>query len=33
VVGVVRDGRLLLDCLTLTDEEADEAAAAVLACR
>jgi L-seryl-tRNA(Ser) seleniumtransferase len=33
VVGVVRDGRLLLDCLTLTDEEADQAAAAVLACR
>jgi L-seryl-tRNA(Ser) seleniumtransferase len=33
IVGVVRDGRLLLDCLTLTDEEADEAAAAVLACR
>ncbi|HEY3463020.1 MAG TPA: L-seryl-tRNA(Sec) selenium transferase [Gaiellaceae bacterium] len=33
VVGVVRDGRLLLDCLTLTDEEAQEAAAAVLACR
>jgi len=33
VVGVVRDGRLLLDCLTLTDEEADEAAAAVHACR
>ncbi|HZT86290.1 MAG TPA: L-seryl-tRNA(Sec) selenium transferase [Gaiellaceae bacterium] len=33
VVGVVRDGRLLLDCLTLTDAEADEAAAAVLACR
>jgi L-seryl-tRNA(Ser) seleniumtransferase len=26
VVGVVRDGRLLLDCLTLTDEEAEEAA-------
>ena len=26
VVGVVRDGRLLLDCLTLTDEEADETA-------
>src|SRR5438045_6586932 len=25
VVGVVRDGRLLLDCLTLTDEETDEA--------
>jgi L-seryl-tRNA(Ser) seleniumtransferase len=33
VVGVVRDGRLLLDCLTLTDEEAEEAAAAVLALR
>jgi L-seryl-tRNA(Ser) seleniumtransferase len=33
VVGVVRDGRLLLDCLTLTDGEVDEAAAAVLACR
>jgi L-seryl-tRNA(Ser) seleniumtransferase len=33
VVGVVRDGRLLLDCLTLSDEEADEAAAAVHACR
>src|SRR5215211_2575636 len=29
VVGVVRDGRLLLDCRTLTDAEADEAAAAV----
>jgi L-seryl-tRNA(Ser) seleniumtransferase len=33
VVGVVRDGRLLLDCLTLTDEEAEEAAAAVRAAR
>jgi L-seryl-tRNA(Ser) seleniumtransferase len=33
VVGIVRDGRLLLDCLTLTDAEADEAAAAVAACR
>jgi L-seryl-tRNA(Ser) seleniumtransferase len=33
VVGVVRDGRLLLDCLTLTDEEAEEAAAAVSALR
>ena len=31
VVGVVRDGRLLLDCLTLTDAEAEEAAAAVRA--
>jgi L-seryl-tRNA(Ser) seleniumtransferase len=29
VVGVLRDGRLLLDCLTLTDAEAEEAAAAV----
>jgi len=33
VVGVVRDGRLLLDCRTLTDAEADEAAVRVLACR
>jgi L-seryl-tRNA(Ser) seleniumtransferase len=33
VVGIVRDGRLLLDCRTLTDAEADEVAAAVLACR
>ena len=33
VVGVVRDGRLLLDCLTLTDEEADEVAALVAAAR
>src|SRR6266516_425780 len=33
VVGVVRDGRLLLDCLTLTDEEAEEAAVAVRAAR
>jgi L-seryl-tRNA(Ser) seleniumtransferase len=33
VVGIVRDGRLLLDCRTLTDDEADEAAAAVRACR
>jgi hypothetical protein len=33
VIGVVRDGHLLLDCLTLTDEEAEEAATAVLACR
>jgi L-seryl-tRNA(Ser) seleniumtransferase len=29
VVGIVRDGRLLLDCRTLTDAEADEAADAV----
>ena len=33
VVGVIRDGRLLLDCRTLTDAEAEEAAAAVAACR
>jgi L-seryl-tRNA(Ser) seleniumtransferase len=33
VVGVVRDGRLLLDCKTLTDAEADEVAAAVLRAR
>jgi L-seryl-tRNA(Ser) seleniumtransferase len=33
VVGVVRDGRLLLDCLTLTDAEVDEVADAVLAAR
>src|SRR5205085_7010735 len=32
VVGVVRDGRLLLDCRTLTDAEAGEAAARVLDC-
>jgi L-seryl-tRNA(Ser) seleniumtransferase len=29
VVGVVRDGRVLLDCRTLSDTEVDEAAAAV----
>jgi L-seryl-tRNA(Ser) seleniumtransferase len=29
VIGVVRDGRLLLDCRTLTDSEAEEVAAAV----
>ncbi len=33
VVGIVRDGRLLLDCRTLTDDEVDEVAAAVTACR
>ena len=33
MVGVVRDGRLLLDCRTLTDAEADEVAAAVTAAR
>jgi L-seryl-tRNA(Ser) seleniumtransferase len=33
VVGIVRDGRLLLDCRTLADSELDEIAAAVLAAR
>jgi len=32
VVGIVRDGKLLLDCRTLDDEEADEVAAAVRRC-
>jgi L-seryl-tRNA(Ser) seleniumtransferase len=33
VIAIVRDGRTLLDCRTLSDAEAGEAAAAVLACR
>jgi L-seryl-tRNA(Ser) seleniumtransferase len=33
VVGVVRDGRLLLDCRTLADDELDEVATAVAAAR
>jgi L-seryl-tRNA(Ser) seleniumtransferase len=33
VVGIVRDGRLLLDCRTVADDEVDEVAAAVRACR
>ena len=33
VVGIVRDDRLLLDCRTLSDAEADEAAGAVAAAR
>jgi L-seryl-tRNA(Ser) seleniumtransferase len=33
VIGIVRDGRLLLDCRTLGDAEATEAAAAVQAAR
>jgi L-seryl-tRNA(Ser) seleniumtransferase len=33
VVAIVRDGRLLLDCRTLTDAEVDEAAAAVAGAR
>jgi L-seryl-tRNA(Ser) seleniumtransferase len=33
VVGIVRDGKLLLDCRTLADAELDEVAAAVTRCR
>jgi hypothetical protein len=33
VVAIVRDGRCLLDCRTLTDDEVDEVAAAVAAAR
>jgi L-seryl-tRNA(Ser) seleniumtransferase len=33
VVGIVRDGRLLLDCRTLSDAEAEEVAAAVTTAR
>jgi L-seryl-tRNA(Ser) seleniumtransferase len=33
VIGIVRDGKLLLDCRTLIDEEVDEAAEAVRAWR
>ncbi len=33
VVGIVRDGKLLLDCRTLADAEVDEVAAAVAAAR
>jgi L-seryl-tRNA(Ser) seleniumtransferase len=33
VIGVVRDGKLLLDCRTLTDEEVSETAAVVAAAR
>ena len=33
VIAVVRDGRTLLDCRTLSDAEADEVAQAVPACR
>jgi len=33
VVGIVRDGRLLLDCRTLSDGEVDEVAGAVKRCR
>ncbi len=33
VIGIVRDGRLLLDCRTLTDAEVDEVAAAIARAR
>jgi L-seryl-tRNA(Ser) seleniumtransferase len=33
VIGIVRDGKLLLDCRTLTEAEVDEVAAAVTRCR
>lgn len=33
VIGILRDGVLLLDCRTLTDEEVEEAARAVSECR
>jgi L-seryl-tRNA(Ser) seleniumtransferase len=33
VIAVVRDGRTLLDCRTLTDGEAEEVAEAVHRCR
>jgi L-seryl-tRNA(Ser) seleniumtransferase len=33
VLGIVRDGKLLLDCLTLADDEVDDVARAVAACR
>ena len=33
VVGIVRDGRLLLDCRTLTDDDVHEVAAAIRAAR
>ena len=33
VVGLIRDGRCLLDCRTLADDELEDVAAAVAACR
>jgi L-seryl-tRNA(Ser) seleniumtransferase len=33
VVGIVRDGKLLLDCRTLAEAEVEEVAAAVMRCR
>jgi L-seryl-tRNA(Ser) seleniumtransferase len=33
VIGIVRDGKLLLDCRTLADDEIEAVAGAVQACR
>jgi L-seryl-tRNA(Ser) seleniumtransferase len=33
VVGIVRDGKLLLDCRTLTDDDVDDVARAVASAR
>jgi hypothetical protein len=33
VIGIVRDGKLLLDCRTLAEAEVAEVAAAVTRCR
>jgi L-seryl-tRNA(Ser) seleniumtransferase len=33
VIGIVRDGKLLLDCRTIADDEVDEVVRAVAACR
>jgi len=33
IVGIVRDGRLLLDCRTLDDASVDEVASAIAAAR
>jgi L-seryl-tRNA(Ser) seleniumtransferase len=33
VLGIIRDGKLLLDCLTLADDDVDDVARAVVACR
>jgi L-seryl-tRNA(Ser) seleniumtransferase len=33
VVGIIRDGRLLLDCRTLTDDEVGDAAASITVAR
>jgi L-seryl-tRNA(Ser) seleniumtransferase len=33
VIGIVRDGSLLLDCRTISDDDVEEVAAAIAACR